>query len=761
MHPLDERRRRIGSGPLAQFHPGEDRGLMDPSWGGGLRGSPSAKQGMPLSALLPAAGIGLAAKAGPAVTRGGQAVVAGADKASDFINELLRVYKTLPPDKKNLAWRIIQEVIAKEAIQGSADSPDKSAEKQKGTVEFGSPESDALFPLEFDPAGRLLQDPPGLGPVHRRDTDDIRRGKIAHYSPTERALINYFDKGDRKEISGHELVSALKKGGASREMELTDSVLNKNTKYTLKGALESISPLKIGRHQYDENKDPTLDIGQALPGSGKWDRLGFRTIEDRPEEFFRRNPRRFLHRDPTQLTSTSLQEGGFPPESQPGGVTAQRHEGGAFGYRETIFTSPLPEFLRDSPEWAEWNRGYSNVLAARPDLEEDDPARVSWEDDFSHLGGHALKRRFPNHVYWTPELEQHWPGEFNVIAHLRGDIRMIGGEYSVFADEFQGDWQAEHNKALSGFKFLDFVVKDPEKFFSSDYDGFVESGVSGDVLKFLGKDQVERFGKSLNEYYTILQDKYGIGVALTDDTRRNLREIIEAGDLALDSLEMFDLSDATPLAKIVWEGDISWMSSDSGPLGGELLDIKEALRQRYNLLGNIVDRDDNLSDNFYDEGVSRRINQAMEDLPKSPYARTKDWTKLIAEQQLLTAVNEGYNSISWSSGDLKIKTNPGDISEAKLKLIYDIEMKNQVIRSLKSLGVSKKDIDIQKVPYTVKVPTPGEVARMWPSAETYVWKLNLTPEIIDLIMKKGFKVSQLDPSKGGLLGQERKRELYA
>lgn len=756
MHPLDERRRRIGSGPLELFHPGEDRGLMDPSWGGGLKGSPSAKEGMSLAALLPVAGLGLATKAGPAVMRGGQAAVAGADKVSDFVVELMRVYKTLPPDKKNLAWRIIQEIIAKEAIQGSADSPDKSVEKQKGTVEFGSPESDALFPLEFDPAGRLLQDPPGLGPVHRRDTDDIRRGKIAHYSPSERALINYFGKGDREEISGHELVSALKKGGASREMELTDSVLNKNTKYTLKGALESISPLKIGRHQYNENKDPTIDIGEALPGSGKWDRLGFRTIEARPEEFFRINPRRFLHRDPTQRTDISLPEGGFPPESQPGGVIAQRHEGGAFGYKEILFTSPIPEFLTESPVFTEVNRDFSIGADGIPE-----------DMDFAGLPrGDALKNLFPNHVYWTPELEQHWPGEHNVIAHLRSDIRMIDGEYSVFADEFQSDWQTEHDKALSGLKLLNFAINDPEKFFSSDYDGFVESGISGDVLKFLGRDEREREGKSLNEYYTILQDKYGIGVALIGDAHRDLIEIIEAGDLVLDNPEFFDLSEATPMAKIAWDPGYE------GPLGGDIKSIKEALRKRYQVLGNAVDKSNVMgSDQILDwadligdkQNTLQIINQAMEDLPKSPYARTKDWTKLIAEQQLLTAVNEGYNSISWSSGDLKIKTNPGDSSEAKLRLIYDKEMKNQVIRSLKSLGVSQKDIDIRKVPYTVKVPIASnyDIVRMWPSAETYVWKLNLTPEIIDLIMKKGFKVSQLDPSKGGLLGQERKRELYA
>jgi hypothetical protein len=748
VHPLDERRRRIGSGPLELFHPGEDRGLMDPSWGGGLKGSPSAKEGMPLSALLPVAGLGLAAKAGPAVMRGGQAAVAGADKVSDFVVELMRVYKTLPPDKKNLAWRIIQEVIAKEVIQGSADSPDKSAEKQKGTVGYEEP-------VEFDPTGRLLEEPPGLGPVHRRATDDIRRGKIAHYSPSQRAIEKTFAESDKETVPGHMLQSAIKKGGGLREMELTDSVLDKNTKYTLKGALESISPLKIGRHQYDENKDPALNTAEALPGSGKWDRLGFRTIENRPEEFFRLNPRRFLHRNPTQLTDTSLSEGGFPPESQPGGVTAQRHEGGAFGYKETLFTSPIPKFLTESPVFTEVNRDFSTGADGIPE-----------DMDFAGLPkGDALKNLFPNHVYWSPELEQHWPGEFNIIAHLRSDIRIIDGEYSVFGDEFQSDWQTEHDEALSGLKLLNFVLKDPEKFFSLDYDGFVESGISGDVLKFLGRDEREREGKSLNEYYTILQDKYGIGVALIGDAGEDLVNIIEGSDEALDNPDLFDLSEATPLAKIAWDPGYE------GPLGGELVDIKETLRKRYQALGNVIEKSNvlgsgdidwhDIADDNYRSNILQTINQAMEDLPKSPYARTKDWTKLIAEQQLLTAANEGYNSISWSSGDLKIKTNPGELSEAKLRLIYDKEMKDQVIRSLRSLGVSKEDIDIQKVPYNVLVPTERHIARMWPSAETYVWKLNLTPEIIDLIMKKGFKVSQLDPSKGGLLGQERKRELYA
>jgi len=426
--------------------------------------------------------------------------------------------------------------------------------------------------------------------------------------------------------------------------------------------------------------------------------------------------------------------------------------GGTFGYKEILFTYPLPEFLTKSPEFTEWNRDFST--------------RADGSPEFMDLPeGSALKNLFPNHVYWSANSEAHWPGEFNIVAHLRSDIRIIDGEYSVFGDEFQSDWQTEHDETFSGLKLLNFAINDPEKFFSLDYDGFVESGISGDVLKFLGRDEREREGKSLNEYYTILQDKYGIGVALTGDARVDLIEIIEAGDLVLDNPDLFDLSEATPLAKIVW-GQPEY----TGPLGEGLKSIKEALRKRYQVLGNAIDKSNAMgSDQILDwadligdkQNTLQIINQAMEDLPKSPYARTKDWTKLIAEQQLLTAANEGYNSISWSSGDLKIKTNPGELSEAKLRLVYDKEMKNQVIRSLKSLGVSKEDIDIKRVPYDVKVPTQGEIPRLWPTVRTYVWKLSLTPKIIELIMKIGFKVSKLDPSKGGLLGQKTERELYA
>jgi hypothetical protein len=765
--PLYDRKRRTGSGPLELYYPGEDRGLMDPSWRGGLRGSPSAKEGMSPAALLPVAGLGLAAKAGPAIIRGGQAAVAGADKASDFMVALMQAYKTLPPDKRNLAWRIIQEVIAKEVIQGSADSPDRSAEKQKGTV------GDA-GPVEFDPAGRLLQDPPGIGPTYKRNTSDIR--ETGHFSPSIKALENKFANDRREVIDGHELVSAMQKGGASREMELTDSHLDKNTKYTLEGALSNISPLKIGRHTYDESNDSDLDATPDLPGSGKWDLLGFRTIEARQEEFFRNNPRRFLYRNPTLLNDASLPEGGFPPESQPGGVTSQRHEGGAYGYKEVLFQAPIPEFLTDSPEFAEFNHALANRVDSRPDVLTDSPEYAVWESANNALEGRALKRSFPNHVYWSGNLEQHWPGEHNIIAHLRSDRRVIDGEYSVFGDEFQSDWQVDHDEALSGFKFLDFLMKDPEKFFSSDYDGFKEDGVSGGVLNSLGgrvpvDEGGKIFRKSLSEYYKILYDDYGIKVTLREDGD-DISDIIETGDMLLDNPDYFDTALLMEDELAIWKGTSKENEEEHSGHLLKLKDIREAIGQRYNLLGNIVDKDKNLGfidswtqERYNKDGskkdVSQIINQAMEDLPKSPYARTKDWTKLVAEEMFLSAANEGLNGISWASGDLKMQTNPGKYSEAKLKLVYDTEMKNQVIRSLKSLGVSKSDIDIRKVPYKVKAPRQGETARMWPTVETYVWKVSLTPEIIELIKNKGFKLSQIDPSKGGLLGQDSKRELYA
>jgi len=737
VHPLDERRRRIGSGPLELFHPGEDRGLMDPNWPGGLRGSPSAKEGMPLSALA-AGGLGVAAKAGPAIMRGGQAVVAGADKVSDFLVALMRVYKTLPPEKKNIAWRIIQEVIGKEVIEGSVDSPDKSTAKQRGAV--GDVES-----VEFDPTGRLT------GHAAFRDQQDIR-GQ-GWYSPTLRTLAN-LPEGVVK--PSHEIMSAVKVGGGSREVELTGSWLPPG-KYTPEGALKHLSGLKVSRYKYDPGDvimdpdpmghgfptDPTIPRG---PGTGIWDRPGFRTIEHKTGQFHRNNARRFLYIDPHINSEGSVIDGGFAPESRPGGIDTQKESGGAFDYKEIIFKAPVPDFLTESPAWVAWNRAYASRGAP----------------DSTELG-RELHSVFPKQIYWSPMLQAHWPGEFNTIVHFRGDVRPIGGEYSQFGDEFQSDWSREYDENISKMKFLNFAINNPEKFFSLGYDGFVESGISGDVLRFLGRDETEQEGKSLEEYYKILEDDFGIKVGLTGDADEDLINIIEGSDELLDDPVLFDLSEATPLAKIAWEPGYD------GPLGGRLVDIKSALRQRYQVLGNTIDKNNDLGSGDIDwhdivdekQDISQAINQAMEDLPKSPYHRIKDWTKLIAEHQLLEAANKGLKSISWSSADLKMKTNPGDVSPAKLKLTYDQEMKNQVIRALTGLGIPKKDIVIEKVPYNVKVPAAGTTASNWSVAETYVWVVRLTDVIIDLIINKGFKLSTLDPSKGGLLGQKTERELYA
>jgi hypothetical protein len=714
---------------------------MDPSWGGGLKGSPSAKEGMSPAALLPVAGLGLAAKAGPAVMRGGQAVVAGADKVSDFVVELMRVYKTLPPDKKNLAWRIIQEVIAKEAIEGSVDSPDKSVAKQGEVV-------DSEEVREYDPTGRLT------GHAAFLNQQDIRGHGF--YSPIEREVVKYDDKKPAREWEG-----LVRKGGGGRALQISDyyvSPLDRKKSYTGNEWLANVEEPVIEKNIHnvkeklfwamDEHEEELL----SGEGTGSWDNEGHRTIFFDPnDKGLRNNVRSYLHVSPGNRGDGTLQYGGYVPEhvanpdlhggeiislkSDPSdpddhgyrlgtGAAHQAKRGWARDYEETLFQRGLSKYITESAEFQQYKA--------------DNPRR---------LIGKKLKEMFPNHIFWDESSELHWPGDYNVIAHSRTDVRSLNGVDTLWLEEAQADWSAGHRKKINALRILKSAVQDPDGFFNEVFNA------EGDTL-------VEN--KSLNELFDILEKTYDVFYPRHENSLFNVLDIIKNGSDLVGRMDFTNTDTTSP----------------------ELIKIREALVERLDAVSMAREGflDESVSHSIYNEMVTgdteeqagqlvKQVEQAIEDSPISPYDKVEDWTLLVAKDTLLKAAEKDLFQVAWPTGELKNLTlNPGlsveqvrnnhENIESKLFITQD---KPGLVRAyktaLKQLGY-RGTIDISRVPVSVIVPISGG-QHEWPVRESFVWELKLNKEIIDLIKNKGFKTSLLDDKRGGLLGQERKRELYA